>query len=333
MMKKLSRYKYPKCRSYIRLFRSKSSNRFMLFDYIDEEAFEISRDEYVIARGLDGKTDPYAIDPQMSPFRVREVLYNLKNIYDITTKRRIERLGLFTWNFTLFDFKKTSGIIRFICRILTYFQLLLLIPVTAFGVYSLLTTDGFSYDFDYNSYMLGLVVFSIIGIILHEAGHAVSGAAFGAKLFEAGIIFGIPGAYVMMASDKSRVKSRIKRVQINAAGIQNNMLLACFLLILAQNAGESIFYILYGGSIANICFAVMNTLLFSGLDGYSVIRELLGFEEDPITAIKNAVKSRTTAGLPTGIGNALRFAAFLSVFLCEVAILVLMISRLFGQIV
>lgn len=328
-MKKLSRYKYPKRKSYIKLFRSKSSNRFMSYDYINEQSFKLSRDEYVIARGLNGKTDPYAIDPQMSAFRVREVLHNLKYIYDITTKSRIERVSRFSWIFTLFDFKKPNPFTRLACRLLTYFQMLLLVPVTVFGVYSLLTAEHRSNDFDYAAYILGMAVFTIIGAVLHEAGHAVSGAAFGAKLFEAGIILGIPGAYVMMDSDKGSVKKRLRRVQINAAGILNHLLFAGFLLILARNAQANILYFLYGGCIANMSCAVVNSMLFNGLDGCLAIKELMGFEEYPFTAIKNAIKNKTAQGLPTGAGNILRFAAYLLVFSCEVALLVLTTSRLF----
>ena len=332
-MSKLFRYKYPKRKSYIKLFKDKSTNQFMFYDYVEEDAFKLSRDEYVIARGLDGKTDPFTIDPKMPACRVREVLFNLKHIYKMTTKNRIERTDLFSWNLTLIDFKKTNKFSGLICRILTYFQLLLTIPITVLGVYLLLSADNFSYSLAYNfnfiEYFIGLIIFMLIGVIFHEAGHAISGVAFGAKLFEAGITFGVIGAYVMMSSDKKSVKSRMQRLQINAAGIQNNLLLSGVLMILAHNACGNLYYLLFGGSIMNLTLAFANMLFVRGVDGYYIVTEILEVEDDPVSTIKNAIKSRSFTNLSIKTGNIILLAAFLLVFICLLAIMVLLITKMF----
>jgi len=279
-MSKLFNYKYPKLRSYVKLYRSKKSGEYFFVNYVDEDKCWLTDDEYEIARHLDGKTDPFAIHPEWDRQYVKEILIRLKRDYDLTTKTRITHGGRLETFITLFDIGNKKKSARLFCLLRTYLQILLFLPITLIGIYNLFHME--EHDYSLLWCFLGTAFFSLLGLCYHEYGHAASGIAFGAKVFEAGIILGIPfGAYVMMGNEKEFVKGRFERMQILAAGVENNLILAGVLSIICGQVGSTwLFNFLYAGAIQNLAIGALNLLLIKGLDGCRIIQEFLGIDDD-----------------------------------------------------
>ena len=80
---------------------------------------------------------------------------------------------------------------------------------------------------------LGNILGIVFGALLHELGHAFAGLTYGARVFEMGVMINaiLPGAYVLM--DSQRVQSKMKRIQIYAAGVESNALFAGVCLLIA----------------------------------------------------------------------------------------------------
>jgi len=131
------------------------------------------------------------------------------------------------------------------------------------------------YDFAFWGSLLGLV----IGMVLHEIGHASAGVSYGADVYEMGFLrmyYILPGAYVML--NKDSVKSRIKRAQINAAGIETNMLLVGIFLILSVVFND-IGGLFFTAAVQNFLLAVVNLSIVGSFDGAAIISEFLGVED------------------------------------------------------
>lgn len=112
-------------------------------------------------------------------------------------------------------------------------------------------------------------------MILHELSHIAACLSYGGRFYEFGIMtyYFFPGAYVMITFDN--VKKRMKRVQILAAGIESNVLLAGVCLCLLKTGWINTTALLYGAFI-NVLLAVGNCSLIEGLDGMGICEELLG---------------------------------------------------------
>ena len=91
------------------------------------------------------------------------------------------------------------------------------LPLLVVGI-TLFSKNIVQMDFDYlwTGYFIGL----FCGLFFHELGHAFAGISYGARVFEMGVMVMyciLPGAYVLL--DRSTVKRRMQRVQVNVAGI------------------------------------------------------------------------------------------------------------------
>lgn len=161
-------------------------------------------------------------------------------------------------------------------KIYNMLLLLTFIPVFVFGICEFVT-KGINW---YADYMGGpaLVFSMILGLVFHEISHAMASLAYGGKFFEAGFILqGVcPGAYAMI--DAENVKSRFKRIQIDAAGIEMNCLLAgLFLVLSTRSEAYSLFWL--SGAINNLFLAIFNLAFTEGLDGSSMICKILGIRD------------------------------------------------------
>ena len=121
-------------------------------------------------------------------------------------------------------------------------------------------------------------------MVLHEAAHAVACLSDrNGRWLEAGIMIRwriIPGAYVWL--DTGEIKSRMKKVQINMAGIEMNLLLAGIMMILLVNTRYGFGVLsqyrtamLYA-VIMNIALVLFNISFVEGLDGEHTISEIFG---------------------------------------------------------
>jgi putative peptide zinc metalloprotease protein len=144
-------------------------------------------------------------------------------------------------------------------------------------IFSLVLSANAETDNNIFGMLAGLVVGMLVGMVFHEAGHMFACLAYGGRIFEVGVLlrFFMPGAYVML--DTSDIKVRMKRIQINAAGVEMNFLLTAIFGIIACCSYEtSSFFAAAAGN--NLIMGLLNLTFINGLDGMNIIGELLGIE-------------------------------------------------------
>ena len=278
------KYTYPKisnCLTYKRC----DVDSVAVTDHITDEVYTMDLEEARYIKKLDGSTHPYDIETNLSNEEIDNLIDELDNCCLLKESNVITVDG--TALRTIWEPKWTI-LFRLIAFLFNNLLLVSWFPVLVIGIL-LFNHNLMSIEFDmaWVGYIIGIVP----GIILHEFGHAFAGAAYGARVFEMGIMrmyYILPGAYVIL--DKKSVKNRLKRVQINAAGVEVNLLLSGLFLIMGALYGN------FGGmfliaAIQNAFLAVMNLTLIKGLDGMAILSELLGVEE-VIETTKNIVFSR-----------------------------------------
>lgn len=176
-------------------------------------------------------------------------------------------------HYTLWFIKRNPLLIK-VARLWNCSLMLSWLPVFIFGVLffirdlPIINTDCM---------WLGNILGIIFGALLHELGHAFAGLTYGARVFEIGIMINalLPGAYVLM--DSQSVQSKMKRIQIYAAGVESNALFAGVCLLIACAIPYAGAFLL-NAAIGNIILALVNITFGGGLDGASILSELLGIE-------------------------------------------------------
>ncbi len=176
-------------------------------------------------------------------------------------------------------------------RVLNDLLLSLCIPLLLFGIYRVFCC-GVHFNDTYT--LTGSVVGLLIGIVLHELGHTVACLGYGGRWMEAGVMRRglIPGAYVLI--DYSGIRSRLKKVQINLAGVEMNLLLAGVLLTVFSYADDCRLLYYWSGaasaaSLQNILLVCLNLTFVEGFDGEQVISLLLG-KESAVGAARASVR-------------------------------------------
>ena len=133
--------------------------------------------------------------------------------------------------------------------------------------------------------MLGV----FLGMILHESAHGAAALAYGGRVYEMGVSiqYFIPGAYTLM--DHCRIKKRLRRVQVMAAGVESNFWLAGVFLILCCRfpLHHTMFFMI---AVQNLLLGTLNLLFINGVDGGRILCELLG---DP-NSIEKAIRVTTS---------------------------------------
>lgn len=235
-----------------------------------------SNEELMFMQKLDGYSNPYEIAPEnWSNKDIKCFLNFLKENHFI--KSRIRKVGFLQFAIPLVKIKATLKL-RGICLILNCLLLVSFLPIFVVGC--VLFSKSIDFLFTYYSYsvlIFGLLFGVILGIVAHEAGHALCGMSYGnCKVYEAGLIVGLFfGAYVEINSEK--VKERRRRIQITAGGIEMNLLLSgvSFIFFYFFPMLSTFFA---GIGIANIFLAAVNLILIVSLDGSGIFDELLGTE-------------------------------------------------------
>lgn len=297
-------------------------------DYKTGNAFRLSNNAVHFLQKLDGKTDPFSISTDMSEVELKHLLRFFKR-EKLIRYSRVEKSFL-SLQISLFNIKctKTGRAFAFIINFLLMISFL---PVFVFGV-SVLANNATQLDFSGFGTIIGSVFGMIIGLILHEIGHALAAAGYNARLFEFGIIIGlVSGAYV--AFDYNKVKRRFRRVQILSAGIEMNLLLtgvSCILSILIYSLSSFFFAV----ALANFILAAINTLCISGLDGCSVMEELIGTESILFNAIDFVFDKDTRRNLikQGDITGYVKTASSFVGVICQLAYPLLIIANILGVV-
>lgn len=272
------KYKYPKISNYL-VYKKYDLNTVEVTDYFTDEVYLVEQEEAKYMKKLDGKTHPYDIETKLSKEEIDNLISELGNCELLKESNKITEGGTAMRAIWVPKWTIKLRVIAFLCN-----KLLMLcwLPVLIAGI-MMFKNNLLSISFEMS--WVGSIIGLVFGIALHEFGHAFAAASYGARVFEMGILrmyYIVPGAYVIL--DDKPVKSRMKRVQINAAGVEMNLLLVGIFLILGAIFGD------FGGiflmaAIQNGLLAVLNLTLIKGLDGMAIVSELLGIEDVAETAI------------------------------------------------
>lgn len=264
------KYRYPRINNTL-TYKKIDQDEIEVTDSFTEEAFIFKEDVARYARKLDGNTHPYKIP---SDFTKDETDYIIRYLRSNGLLRRSDTRRLFFGTFlkTLWIPKLTKRL-KAIAVLSNLYLMLLWLPVLIAGIFAV-SQNLYSINFDYA--WIGYIIGLVFGMLFHELGHAFAGIAYGARVYEMGVMvmhFVLPGAYVLLEQDD--IKSRFKRIQVNAAGVESNFLLAGVFLLVAA-ALPSIGGIFLMAAVNNAIMAVLNLTFVKGLDGTAIISEVLG---------------------------------------------------------
>lgn len=260
---------YPRLANWIR-FKKINDDNYMVYDLMKNESFILNTYLVWYAAKLDGSVDPYTIDSRLIKEDVDYMLSELKERNVIRTGRLLSKsfiqVLLTVWQ------PKFTDTHRIFAFFLNALLMLSVLPLSVFSAYKFIVNfDDFNVDHIY----LGMIFGVLVGFIGHEFAHMTACLGYGGKVFEAGIGFQylIPCAYVLL--NEKNIKSRLRRVQVNAAGVEMNMILADICMLVAAKS-QPVSGFLIGMIIQNIMLAIINLTFINGFDGMAIMSELLG---------------------------------------------------------
>lgn len=318
-------FDYPKCCDWLVFHRAREAD-VIVEDYLNETKIVLTRSEADFLHKLDGHTDPYAIAPDMEHSSV-EQLMKLFEKHELVRKSRFVSKSLLSVIYTV-CFIHANKHKRMVAYFLNLILLLSFLPVLFIGA-SIYAKYG---DIDWDYVSVGLYVGLALGMVLHESGHALAGLAFGARVFEAGLqmTFLLPGAYVML--DDRPVRKKMRRVQIYAAGVEMNALLAGIALSLGGITSDFGGFF-FGIALQNLILAGLNIIFIRGLDGEKMISELIGRKDFVGFAAKILFHSKERKRLWSRgpQGRAATVSAF-CIALVQSALPIVLVSNLIGVV-
>ena len=266
---------YSRKNNYLK-FKPIDSDWVYIENFLTGEIWEVSREIAEFLKVLNGKTNPYKINEELSEEFVDELLDDFDEEGWLYSGKRLMSGGIGTALFTLWipDVKIWH---RIVAKIWNSLLMILCLPVLIIGV-SILVRGNFPYvNHGFNWGLCYLVGF-IPGLMLHELSHAAACLSDSrGNVFEFGVMISyfLPGDYVVLDSEK--IRNRFKKVQIFAAGIEMNLLLAGIFLILLKLGWFDCTLLIYD-ALVNGILAAFNLALIGPLDGMKIFSELLGVE-------------------------------------------------------
>ncbi len=260
-------YRYPRLCSWV-LFKDLENGRCRIFDGVNKQFYAVDREAGWLLQQLDGKTDPYRVG--LPEWQVDAVL----EYFDDKDLLRRHRLGLGGSGilFTLF-YPKATPRKRRIADLLNRLLYCMFLPVLIAGMYLLFSTFS-----EINDSLMGTLSGAVIGLTLHEFGHAIACLAYGGFVYEAGVgtsYFVVPMGYVIL--ETYFIKDRMKKAQIHAAGVEMNFLLAGICAALTATQADPSFF--FSAAVMNVILGCLNLMLIGGVDGMRIIAELIGIED------------------------------------------------------
>ncbi len=277
--------KYPVLSNWIR-FEKINDEEYLIRDLLIKEEYTLNSYCVHFAQQLDGKTDPYKIDRSLSWKNVSFLLGKLEKA-NMIRRSRVLFKSFPNIYFTLW-MPKVTPLFRRISFLINEAVKFTFLPLFIFSVWFFITE---CYDLNLDYLLSGSIVGLILGMFLHESGHMFASLGYGGEVFEMGVMiqFLLPGAYVLTNHDS--VRRRMRRVQIYAAGIEMNLILASVFMIIATvfPAGSGFFF---GGAVQNVFVAFLNLTFVNGFDGMAIISELLGVK-DLADSAKKLIKNMT----------------------------------------
>lgn len=268
--------KYPCMANWVILRRSKDG--IIARNCLTDEVIKLSEREAKYLIRLNGNRNHYRVKG-FSYDECMEYYKHLNSNLLIRNSGRNISLGKMNIHTLIIPSKhRTNSVIPKIVNLLLWISFL---PIFIYGFYRIFTY-GIIWGMQNNvvlNFLLGNIGGIVLGVISHETAHAIACLSDrNGRFIEAGIMKRngiIPGAYVLI--DDIDIKSRLKKLQINLAGIEMNLLLSGVIMILMTSEGfldKWKIAMLYA-MIHNILQALINIIPVHGLDGEQVISTLL----------------------------------------------------------
>lgn len=299
------KYKYPKFVNWISTHHIKGTEQYIVKDHLNGAEYEFGMEYIRFAKALDGKTDPYSIKTTLSANDERDYFLNWLDDNELLRYSRVIRAGIGSAFLSVCYPKRAAPIKRIIALILNYILLFSFIPVFIAGCHYFIKAD---IEFNTVQTILGYIFGVASGMVSHEFfGHGLANIAYNrcGRNYEIGVFvqyFIMFGAYVMI--DEQEIKNKFQRIQVLAAGVEQNFLLAGISFILSFYYPPISCLFFYIG-VTNALLACLNLLLIEGLDGCNILCELLGCENNILEQARKAVirriKSHSYKGRTTKI--------------------------------
>lgn len=235
----------------------------------DDTEFEISHRLWTALLQADG-TGPLDL-----PDQGKTILPVLKEHGIVQTSRLVKDDESLFSRFILFPIRSESKNNNTWYRALNAALPIMSLLIFSIGLY-LMFSEGAYRGYGFNSWVYyGILIASVI---MHEAGHLISGLAYGYDISETGILllgFVPVGAYVAHSGKNDATKAQ--RVQFALSGIEADLLIAGICLI-ASRLYESLSLTFIAGAYINVLLAGSNLLPTEGLDGEVALSEALGLK-------------------------------------------------------
>lgn len=296
----------------------------------DDEVFtttEYGDDTYIeFITSLDGKTD-YRSIVTYSP-RVATAIINELHSFGLLRESRwlCRSLSFIAYSLIIPKHQSTNSVLP---RIINALLWTLFFPILIYGLVCL--SNAF-YNLNEIS-VVGIICGYALGILCHEAGHGIATLSVGGRVLEYGLQISnfCPGAYTLLKNDDNL--SLIKRLQVDAAGIQANLLLAGIAFVLTKKYIQNIDFLYCFGS-TNLLLGVLNLCNINGNDGSNILSKLLGVDGSIVDLAKATVfdPERRTYLLNCGSVGRTTLCAYCLVLFMQVATPALMIANVCGVI-
>ncbi len=293
--------KYPMLVNWLKTEKNKDGT-YTLTDINSGKTYTMGEKAYRFLSRLDGKTHPYRINKALSENSVDRIIDRCDELGLIRRKRLIVDFPQIL--FTVWIPKTTKPLISFAKLYNTLLKLLWWVT-PAVGIYMFMNNFYLTTDYMIPGYIAG----TLAGMLIHELSHMFAGLAYSADVYELGLMLNyfMPGAYVMLECDN--VKSHFRKMQIYAAGIESNLLLAGVFLILSTLWYEASGFML-GAALTNLFLGILNASLIGQLDGMMIFNEIMG-TDNFINLASNIMKNkqRRKKLLAQGVQGKAKFAA------------------------
>lgn len=262
--------RYPLGNSWL-TYKRIGEDWYLVEDEQDGLACEMCGDVLTLLSRLDGKTDPHEIACGMSAEEIDQLISGLEN-HGFVRRSRALRTSVGTVLWTLFPIRERPELKK-LARFFNWILMLSWLPVLLLGIW---VFEPSLPDISDGWVMALAILGSLVGILPHELGHACAGMAYGAPVYEIGLMIRsfLPGAYTIM--EDRGVKSPLQRVQIMLAGVEAGFFLSGIAFV-AAGLLESMF--LFCIAVCNIVTGVFNLSAICGSDGGMTLGILLGRDD------------------------------------------------------
>lgn len=240
---------------------------------LTDEVYELNSNTYHFLRNLNGNRNPRKVARKFGVDADKLMRYFEANLL-IRTEGRELLNSEGNVMLTVYIPKKTKTK-SMLPKLYNFFLCVGWLPMLLYGIYRLFVA---SYRINKGYMVIGGVFGIVIGMVMHEISHAMACLAYGGYFLEAGIMREkvYSGAYVLI--DHNRIGSRLKRIQVDAAGAEMNLMLTGLFLTLSTMIVCLNGLFLYAAMINGIS-ALLNLAFIDESDGCAIVGELIGLPE------------------------------------------------------